>query len=292
MEIFSTKASEFNEKYAVDGDLYLFQNGRLTRIASTVAEPRKPTLFEKVKAFIKSKGSQITQNKTDTLFEKQGEQKTVRQQCADFYNKDSELQMPRLTEFENELANILFDREYEGSTETEDDIQRGKLDYELAAIRLAPKLLSLINIEQKPAEWSEEDEYLLDETIKHLEALIRITKKQGSAYSDETQYYQRDIDWLKSLRLLPKQEWSEEEEKMLNDIINTLTYFDPSPHSISKKLWLKSLRPQKHWKPTEEQIDALENAITKMAMYYGEHYYNNEQRTHLKELFEQLKALL
>jgi hypothetical protein len=60
-------------------------------------------------------------------------------------------------------------------------------------------------VEQKPTAWSEEDEYLLDETIKHLEVLIRITKKQGSAYSDEIQYYQRDIDWLKSLR--PQSQW-------------------------------------------------------------------------------------
>ena len=53
---------------------------------------------------------------------------------------------------------------------------------------------------QKTVGWSEEDKYLLDETIKHLEVLIKIIKKQGSAYSDEIQYYQRDIDWLKSLK--------------------------------------------------------------------------------------------
>ena len=76
-------------------------------------------------------------------------------------------------------------------------------------------------LKQKPTEWSEEDKYLLDETIKHLEALIRITKKQGSAYSDEIQYYQRDIDWLKSLkdRVQLKRGWSEEDKVIRNALI-------------------------------------------------------------------------
>lgn len=68
-------------------------------------------------------------------------------------------------------------------------------------------------IEQKPAEWSEEDEYMLDETIQHLKQLIRIDKAKHCAC--DVQYYQRDIDWL------------------------------------------KSLRPQKQWKPTKEQVEAI-----------------------------------
>ena len=75
-------------------------------------------------------------------------------------------------------------------------------------------------VEQKPAAWSEEDEYLLDETIKHLEALIRITKKQGSAYSDEIQYYQRDIDWLKSLKERCTWKPSNEQLKALKEAVD------------------------------------------------------------------------
>ena len=73
----------------------------------------------------------------DCLARKKAEQKHINysKQCAD-YKKDSELQMPRLTEFENELATILFEREYEGSTETEADVVRGRLEYEPAAVRL------------------------------------------------------------------------------------------------------------------------------------------------------------
>ena len=91
------------------------------------------------------------------LLEKQGEQKSINysKQYAD-YHKDSELQMPRLTEFENELASILFNREYKGSTETDDDIARGRLEYELAAIRLSPKLISIALKEQKEIPNSEQ----------------------------------------------------------------------------------------------------------------------------------------
>jgi hypothetical protein len=46
--------------------------------------------------------------------------------------------------------------------------------------------------------WSEEDEYLLVETIQHLEELIRIDKAKHCAC--DVQYYQRDIDWLKSIK--------------------------------------------------------------------------------------------
>jgi hypothetical protein len=52
--------------------------------------------------------------------------------------------------------------------------------------------------------WSDEDDYLLDETTRHLEELIRIDKTHCGV---DVQYYQRDIDWIKSIkdRILPKQ---------------------------------------------------------------------------------------
>lgn len=47
--------------------------------------------------------------------------------------------------------------------------------------------------------WSEDDEYMLDETIKHLEELIRIDEVEHCGWN--VQYYQRDIDWLKAIKL-------------------------------------------------------------------------------------------
>lgn len=57
-----------------------------------------------------------------------------------------------------------------------------------------PQRMSIV---YKPA-WSEEDEYTLNETIQHLEELIRIDKDKYCACN--VRYYQRDIDWLKSLK--------------------------------------------------------------------------------------------
>jgi len=46
--------------------------------------------------------------------------------------------------------------------------------------------------------WSDVDEYTLYETIKHLEELIIIDKSKHCGV--DVQYYQRDIDWLKTLK--------------------------------------------------------------------------------------------
>lgn len=75
------------------------------------------------------------------------------------------------------------------------------------------------------------------------------------------------LAWLKSLRPQPKQEWSETDKLHLNNAI-----------LVAKKEWgvnsytarfLESLRDNykncnSRWKPSEEQIDALERAIVKM----------------------------
>lgn len=55
-----------------------------------------------------------------------------------------------------------------------------------------------LNKIEKPTKWSEEDEYMLNETIQHLKELIEIDKAKHCAC--DVQYYQRDIDWLKSLK--------------------------------------------------------------------------------------------
>ena len=98
--------------------------------------------------------------------------------------------------------------------------------------------------EQSPA-WSEEDEYTLGETIQHLEELIRIEKVKHCGI--DVQYYQRDIDWLKSLkeRVQPqtKQEWSEEDKDCINDLIK---YFSQNEKLENTKedivIWLKSFK--------------------------------------------------
>ena len=110
----------------------------------------------------------------------------------------------------------------------------------------------------KPAGWSEEDEYKLNFLIEMLEGLdqrefnIRYMKELSS--------------WLKSLHPQPQQEWSKEDEMYLSQAIETLEHENYS--ILADKL--KSLRPPQYcencklkrsvenWKPSEEQMAALE----------------------------------
>lgn len=94
---------------------------------------------------------------------------------------------------------------------------------------------------QKSA-WSEEDEYTLNETIQHLKLLIEIDKAKHCAC--DVQYYQRDIDWLKTI----KQRYT--------------------------------------WKPSKEQMDAMQMAVS----YFGYSWASKEQKL-LESLYDDLKKL-
>ena len=99
----------------------------------------------------------------------------------------------------------------------------------------------------KPAEWSE-----IEDIADHLDNLG----------------YTEMADTLRRFRP-QKQEWSEEDEKTINDACEHLTrYGDACCHGVYEELGnkvfkvadrLKSLRP--HWKPSEEQMRALGDYI-------------------------------
>ncbi len=107
--------------------------------------------------------------------------------------------------------------------------------------------------EQKPAEWSEHQHKLLNYAISMTEdAEVK--------------------NFLESLRnTSPKMEWSEEDEKNWNEYIERLkAEYSKTPNVV---LWddinwlealhkrLKSIHPQPHWKPSEEQMKVLDIAI-------------------------------
>lgn len=84
--------------------------------------------------------------------------------------------------------------------------------------------------------------------------------------------------------------WSEEDENNINSIVSKLevdiSYWESRSKTRTnedKKLigWLKSLRPQNRWKPSDEQITVLESLIENRSI----------QRRHLVSLYEQLKNL-
>lgn len=86
-------------------------------------------------------------------------------------------------------------------------------------------------------------------------------------------------------------EWSEEDEKYMNALIDkleTLNFYNDSFSIGGYRVdiianWLKSLRPQSHWKPSEEQMETLELVMSD--------YENGNTYDILKGLLEQLKEL-
>lgn len=123
----------------------------------------------------------------------------------------------------------------------------------------------------KSAEWSEEDDqYLL------------VCKNALSKYQRSDQWDASIIsNWLenrlKSFRPQPKQEWNEATKKALDEISDYLKYRGMEDEAD----FIRHLRPQPHWKPSEEQMKALEQAMDR----------NDKLGYLLRELHDKLKNL-
>ena len=114
--------------------------------------------------------------------------------------------------------------------------------------------------EQKLAEWTAEDEEELKIALNTLE--------EAGQYSS--------AKWLKNVCLVPQTmqkptAWSEEDEELLRDVSDTYFYNDEDyPEETYKRMlkkvldWMnkraKFLRPQSHWKPSEEHYELEEFA--------------------------------
>ena len=139
---------------------------------------------------------------------------------------------------------------------------------------------SLKRKEQNPA-WSEEDEKIRQSLLRDYEYAMQ---SSGTVWGED---FKKKHNWLKSLperfNLQPKQEWSEEDEEYLKELID---YFDGVPLEHTEKAikdWLKHClkfrRPS--WKPSEEQMEALENSTA----------LTEEQREALHSLVQDLRKL-
>ena len=142
--------------------------------------------------------------------------------------------------------------------------------------------------EQKPAEWSEEDEKNIEKLDGFLSEVfcfghVNVSQKD----KEELQ------SWLKFLperfNLQPKQEWSEEDEVMCEAILNTLERVGDYGTIGMQKDWLKSLKDRgvtlipSSWKPSKEQMETLKNCA------YG--VFQNGDSPVLRELYNDIKKL-
>ena len=127
---------------------------------------------------------------------------------------------------------------------------------------------------EKQAAWSKEDTETLNGIVNYLFTSTDVSSIEGS-----DKWY----DWLKSLknRVIPKQEWDEEDERIYKSI--TYSFANNYPLTVQQQEFVKSLRPQNKWKPSDEQIEALESATENCAY--------SEYQDCLRELIGQLKKL-
>ena len=144
--------------------------------------------------------------------------------------------------------------------------------------------------EQKPAEWSEEDEAIRSWCISDIER-AKYCKSQT-----KPELCDIEINWLKNLperfNPQPKQEWREEDRDAINGAIRILlddnnpnfVFPEHSKLSVGEIVKrLKSLCPS--WKPNNEQMKALHAASSVSSL--GEYV-----QTHLWSLYNDLQKLM
>lgn len=209
---------------------------------------------------------------------------------------------------------------YIGTEKLVAEIQRLKDKYPSWQLKLAMDDLHnfITSMQQEqPEEWSEEDETCLDYALWCVMKTRRFVAKDAC----DLDACWRAEKWLNFLperfNLLPKQEWSEEDEKMINTIICDLERHGGKDNSTySKEIsWLKcksgamkhidnakgesskrhvldlsrrvdSTRSKPHWKPSEEQMTALKKGVGYLA-----EYGTSDDDLVLDTLYDDLKKL-
>lgn len=189
-----------------------------------------------------------------------------------------------------------------------DDEDCGDMSYEEHKNFYLKRINWLKSFKPQPKqEWGEDDEYQINTILHGLDLKRELYKKEGNKVEEER--YKTQYDWLKSIKdrvqPQPKQEWSEDDERIRQCLIRDQekaldeVHNDKYGHSeiISdlKEMyreridWLESLNPKKHWKPSEEQMEALCN----VAFNFGNSCLSpySDKNKELASLYNDLKNL-
>lgn len=151
--------------------------------------------------------------------------------------------------------------------------------------------------------WSEEDEQHIDSLLKRLDALCR-NKFERTRFA-----ISEDKNWLQSLKdrvgceanCTTTKEWSDDDKRKIDRIYSILRQAaDTHAFSTSCRLigdkecmelqdFLKSLRPQNHWKPNDEQIKVCKEVYADILSAKG--FDLGTVVSELNRMEEQLKKL-
>ena len=131
-------------------------------------------------------------------------------------------------------------------------------------------------------EWSEEDEEMLEDVRDNFEF------NKGVMTDALIAQYDRFFDKIKYLQPQSKQEWSEEDENTIDEAVEKLENYAEYVQGGNSKQYIldlasrvESLKPQPHWKPSDEQIEALRVARDR----------NDKIGFYLSQLYDDLKNL-
>lgn len=113
---------------------------------------------------------------------------------------------------------------------------------------------------EKSAAWSEEDEKMFRGLPN---SLARISSNTRTDSTSINYSFFAEIDWLKHLkdRVQPKQEWSEEDERMYRMCVDAVEYYHTSEDESVIREWLQSLKERNTWKPSDEQLELLKDVF-------------------------------
>ena len=140
----------------------------------------------------------------------------------------------------------------------------------------------MMNGEKVSSTWSEEDEKRLDRICKTL-------WKNRKGDTDEIYQQEQDINWLKSLKPQPKQQWSEEDKERYISCLQRLGTGNPDqPETINSKWFKEHVTSLPQWKPNKKQMHFL-NWLANVKL--GDSVVEQEVSKNLNELYNDLTKL-
>lgn len=134
--------------------------------------------------------------------------------------------------------------------------------------------------EQKPAEWNKEDKGILLSIKCVIDEVWHSKDTTSFGYSKEEleeMWNWLDVAWQRLEYPKENKEWSKGTKKALDEISDYLKYRGREEDAD----FIRHLRPQPQWKPSEEQMEALEQAMDR----------NDKLGYLLRELHDKLKNL-
>ena len=157
----------------------------------------------------------------------------------------------------------------------------------------------LKKIEQKPNGWSEEDE----EIRNFVTNIFKDSQRNGVSETIMPEQFDKIFNWLKSLKnrvgceanFTTTKEWSKEDERVIYNIEQFLILAKEHKQARKELIeeaqnFLKALKERYTWKPTEEQLQALEG-ILGCVSNHSTWEISTEMLGALLNLKEQLKKL-